>query len=180
MTPINNAFLSALLADSTYTNDLSGLTSNELITALTPSMTPALAEFIGNNFSVEAQTPEYASGFSATVWVGKGDYAGQVYVSMRGTEPGWPDFTADGQLATTGIAYHQLEDMVNWWLRETTSSYGMAKQIHFAPIIGEYGRRVRTGRGSRSARNRKSPHFCWLHHRRQRSQPGRVPCHSLC
>ena len=140
MTTMKTSYINALLSDACYVHALSpNDTIDQLKGKLTPSMTPALAEFIGNNFSVEAQTPEYASGFSATVWVGKGDYAGQVYVSMRGTEPGWPDFTADGQLATTGIAYHQLEDMVNWWLRETTSSYGMAKQIHFAPIIGEYG-----------------------------------------
>nr|WP_321467022.1 hypothetical protein [uncultured Desulfobulbus sp.] len=67
MTFINNTYINALLADSCYVHNLSGLSSNELITALTPRMTPALAKFTGNNFTVASQPPECASEFSATV-----------------------------------------------------------------------------------------------------------------
>lgn len=41
-------------------------------------------------------------------------------------------FLIDADLATSGIAHGQLEDLVNWWLRGTTT--GMAKQIHFTRI----------------------------------------------
>lgn len=82
------------------------------------------------------QTPAYASGFLAALWQGRAGtaYAGQVYVSMRGAQ-GAQDISVDVDLAASGIAHAQLEDLVNWWLRGTTT--GMAKQIHCTRIWNE-------------------------------------------
>ena len=109
---------------------------DQLKEKLTTHKTTALAPFKGDNFTVKAQASGYASSFEATVWQGNAGtpYAGQVYVSMRGTQE-FPDFVADGQLMATGIARDQLADLVNWWLRETTT--GMAKQIHFVKITDD-------------------------------------------
>ena len=61
-------------------------------------------------------------------------YAGQVYVSMRGTqEPA--DFAADADLASSGLAHQQLADMVNWWLRATTAPLTDADTPQYATQI---------------------------------------------
>lgn len=139
MTAINNAYISALLADSSYVEkNINGKTGQDLIDALSGRMTPELAKFIGENFTVKAQASGYASSFEATVWQGNAGtpYAGQVYVSMRGTQGLTDIFDTDLDLARSGIAHNQLADMVNWWLRETTLPNAMAKQICFNPILG--------------------------------------------
>lgn len=122
MTTINDAYINALLADACYVDDLiPEMTGLALAGKIGGSMTPALATYIGNNFTVIQQVGGLSSSFDATVWRGNAGtpYAGQVYVSMRGTQEG-PDFVADGDLASSGLAHRQLVDMVNWWLRETT------------------------------------------------------------
>src|SRR6185369_8988191 len=118
MTTINAAYIDALLADASY---IDGLRNATLKDQLVGSMTPALAEYIAANFTVVQQVGGFASSFEATVWRGNTGtpYAGQVYVSMRGTQEA-PDYVADGDLASSGLAHRQLVDMVNWWLRETT------------------------------------------------------------
>jgi len=65
MTTINSAYINAMLADASYVNGLSGA---NLASTLTARMTEAQAKFINDNFTVVTQTPDYASGFSATVW----------------------------------------------------------------------------------------------------------------
>ena len=45
------------------------------------------------------------------------------------------DILADGDLAALGLAHAQLVDMVNWWLRETTPTTQMAKQIVISKIV---------------------------------------------
>ncbi len=119
MTAINDAYINALLADAAYVN---GLRNGTLEDQLTGRMTSDLAKYISDNFTVVNQVGGLASSFDATVWRGNAGmpYAGQIYVSLRGTQEG-PDFAADGDLATSGLAHQQLADMVNWWLRETTS-----------------------------------------------------------
>lgn len=123
MTLINEAFINALLADAAYVNVTS---IDDLAAKLSTRMTPTLAKFIGDNFTVvtSINTPDGAtegSGFDAVVWRGNAGkpYANQLYVSMRGTE-GPSDFINDAQLAVSGNARTQLVDMVNWWLRATT------------------------------------------------------------
>ncbi len=131
MMKINDTYINALLADSSYVN---GLLPNQTGAALTAQisgrMTPELAKYIGDNFTVVTQVSGLASSFDAVVWRGNAGtpYGGQIYVSMRGTqEPA--DLDADADLAASGLAHDQLADMVNWWLRATTPSGQMAKQV---------------------------------------------------
>lgn len=113
-TQMNATYINALLADASYVNltnsDGTVVAENQIISRVKERLTEPLADFITDNFEVLNQQPDsLLDGFSATVWRGKstGDYAGQVYVSMRGTNPG-VDFIDDAVLATTGVAYDQL------------------------------------------------------------------------
>ncbi|WP_301100281.1 calcium-binding protein, partial [Propionivibrio sp.] len=136
MTTINDIYINAVLADSSYVDDLKpGQTGVALINRLSGRMTPAVAKYIGDNFTVVTQVSGLASSFDATVWRGNAGtpYAGQVYISMRGTQE-VPDFLADGDLSTSGLAHEQLVDMVNWWLRETTPANQTAKQIAISTV----------------------------------------------
>ena len=131
MTMINDAYINAILADASYVD---GLGVGSLETNLTSDMTAPLAKYIADNFVVVTQASGYDSSFEATVWRGKSGtpYAGQTYVSMRGTQEFPPDGLADADLVASGLAHAQLVDMVNWWLRETTSTNQFAKQIAIA------------------------------------------------
>ena len=106
MTTINDAYINALLADAAYVD---GLRNATLEAQLTDRMTPALAAYISNNFTVVQQVGGFASSFDAVIWGGNlgTPYAGQVYVSMRGTQEG-PDYTADADLASSGLAHKQV------------------------------------------------------------------------
>lgn len=108
MTTIHDAYINALLADAAYTitqgvdssTDLAGLAK------LNTRMTPTLAKYISDNFTVvtSVDTGEYlGSGFDATVWQGKAgtEFAGKTYVSMKGTE-GLSDFITDLDLTVSG------------------------------------------------------------------------------
>lgn len=100
-------------------------------------MTPELAIFIAANFEVASalNTPDWpglGSGFDATVWRGRTgtEFAGQVFVSTRGTEPPLIDiWGADVDLAVNVAARSQIIDMVNWWLRETAPEGLPVKQL---------------------------------------------------
>ncbi len=130
MTTINDTYINALLADAAY---VSGLRNATLESQLTGRMTPELAEYIGKNFTVVTQASSdgiLGTSFDATVWK---DNSGQTYVSLRGTQETY-DFTTDFDLATSGVAYSQLIDMVNWWMRETTLPGQQAKQIAMQKI----------------------------------------------
>jgi Ca2+-binding RTX toxin-like protein len=124
MTMIHDAYVNAVLADAAYVDGLDGRTQKGLIAQLTGRMTAELAKYIGTNFMVLTQIGDLDSGFDATVW--KETASGNVYVSMRGTL-GARDLLEDAVLATSGLAYSHLADMVNWWLRVTTT--GLAPQI---------------------------------------------------
>ncbi len=129
MTAINDTYINALLADASYVDGLTkGLSPGDLADLLKGRMTLDLANYIGNKFEVLTQFGDSSllEGFDATVW--KDRITNQVYVSMRGTQEGF-DFTGDLDLATSGVAYTQLADMVNWWMQETTSVGQLAKQI---------------------------------------------------
>jgi Ca2+-binding RTX toxin-like protein len=147
VTTINDAFTNALLADATYVHDLlPGWTELELYGALKERMTPALAQYISDNFIVVTQFQAgdiVGSGFDVTIWrQTAGANAGKLYVSMRGTEPGQDLFITDLDLAVTGNARRQLVDMVNWWLRVSTPTNQGAPQVQWngsmyvgAPIV---------------------------------------------
>ena len=53
MATINDTYINALLADASYVSQLNlALTPGALTTALTGRMTPELAKYIGDNFTV--------------------------------------------------------------------------------------------------------------------------------
>jgi Ca2+-binding RTX toxin-like protein len=138
MTTINDAYINALLADACYVDDLiPEMTGVALAGKIGGSMTPALATYIADNFTVIQQVGGLSSSFDATVWRGNAGtaYSGQVYVSMRGTQEGTDYFAADSDLASSGLAHRQLVDMVNWWLRETTPAHFDDGMSRFATQI---------------------------------------------
>src|SRR4051812_43290132 len=102
-------FIEALLADACYVDGLAGLSDSKLALSLESRMTPELAKYIANNFSVVAQTPSFSSSFDATVW--KNRASGEIYISMRGTT-GLRDLIEDAHLQESGLAAYQITDMV--------------------------------------------------------------------
>jgi len=95
-------------------------------------MTATQSAFIAKNFEVlsSIETPTLLGmGFDAVVWRGKSgsDYAGKVFVSMRGTQ-GLQDIADDVALASRGIPHQQIADMVNWWLKNTVSTSNTSVQ----------------------------------------------------
>ena len=137
MTAIHNTYINALLADATYalkSGTPNGLNGDDLKVALEKRMTPTLAKYIGDNFTVvtHIETSEYINnGFDATVWK---DEAGNTYVSMQGTT-GLADWITDIDLTVSGVARDQMADMVNWWLKNTTPAGQEAKQIMTVGLV---------------------------------------------
>jgi len=104
MNTINKTYVDALLADAAYVEGLfDGMTKFELNGVLANRMTPTLAKFISEKFEIVSHKESndiLGSGFDATVWrgVAGSEFAGQVFVSMRGTE-GAQDIVSDVDLA---------------------------------------------------------------------------------
>jgi len=134
MNAIHTAYINALLADAVYVTDIKKrvIEANDFKDRLTPTQSTYLAA----NFTVvtSIETPntihsELGTGFDAVVWQIKAGSelagpnnvnAGKLFVSMRGTQGG-TDIADDGTLATRGIPYDQIRDMVNWWLKNTAA-----------------------------------------------------------
>lgn len=156
MPSINDSFVNALLADACYVDINPAIDLSE---QLSTRMTPLLAQWIEDNFTVAStiNTPDdvvSGAGFDAVVWRGKPNtpFSGQLYVSLRGTEPG-ADFLTDLNLALTGDAAQQTADMVNWWLRETTPVGQTAPQFAWRLLSATFVSTARapgTGRFSAS------------------------------
>lgn len=123
MPTVNDTFINALLADAAYVNTLvDGLQGDKLAEALSPRLTPSLAKFVSDNFTIVSHTEGshwLGSSFDGTVWRGNAGtpYANKTYVSMRGTQE-LPDFVADLDLATNSAARAEIADMVNWCPRK--------------------------------------------------------------
>jgi Ca2+-binding RTX toxin-like protein len=137
---ITDAYINALLSDATYALDdqtPNGYSGGLLKDKLSPRMTESLAKYIADNFSVVTHIDTNDSwlstdtGFDATVWKKiTGDDAGKIYVSLNGTTPGHDMSSADLDLTLfNGAPARQIVDMINWWLRITTPSTLMVKQI---------------------------------------------------
>lgn len=135
MKPIETAYINALLADASYVTPAVNIDGDDMKKHLTATQ----SAFIAANFKVRTSeetpnsiNPLLGTGFDAVVWEGKDGtpYAGQVYVSLRGTQDA-TDIADDGSLATKGIPYDQIRDMVNWWLRSTTPEGSQARQINW-------------------------------------------------
>jgi hypothetical protein len=141
---IHNAYINALLADAAYRDLDSSFDVGKIVDALETRMTEDQAQFIADNFDViaaenKSDIPLLGSGFDATVWRGKSGtaYAGEVYVSFRGTQPqdGGADIEADVDLASRGVAYNQVRDMANWWMRITAKPGDVVKQIRVDSVV---------------------------------------------
>lgn len=78
MATIHDAYVSALLADAVYVNLSTGASGSELADTLQGRLTPQVAQYIGNKFTVKTQVRE-ASSFDAAVW--EDNTSGEVYVS---------------------------------------------------------------------------------------------------
>ena len=132
---ISTAYINALLADATYVDGLAPdgapLSGSALVGKLQDRLTPSLAQYLADNFEVVTQkltSDNTESGFDATVWREKS--TGKIYVSMRGTEfSGYADAAADADLTFSGLARDQAVSMVNWWLKSTTPTTGLAAQL---------------------------------------------------
>ena len=129
MNTIETAYINALLADASYVKEIKRgeIDAGRFRDRLTQSQ----ADFLAANFTVKTSVetpntinPLLGTGFDAVVWEGKAgtEYAGQLYVSMRGTDGDATDIADDVSLATKGLAYDQIRDMVNWWLKNTAST----------------------------------------------------------
>lgn len=136
MKSVEFAYINALLADAAYKSFSSGLTPDELRAVLSERLTPTQAAYLAANFTVVTSLetpntihPQLGTGFDAVVWQIKAGSelagpdnvnAGKLFVSMRGTQGG-TDIADDGTLATRGIPYDQIRDIVNWWLKNTAA-----------------------------------------------------------
>lgn len=143
MNTIQVAYINALLADASYVTGIKkgGIPTNDK--DFTKRLTQTQANFLAANFkvidSVETYNPNKPGdppGFDAVVWEGKSGtpYAGQLYVSMRGTD-GKTDVSDDIDLVATGIPRNQIIAMVNWWMRiSTPTGQKNAAQIQYGPV----------------------------------------------
>lgn len=136
---IQTAYINALLADAAYVD------ANSLATDLPKRLTQSLADYLTANFEIASSinTPDIpllGSGFDATVFRGRvgTEYAGQVFVSARGTEfnagTGSDVWGADADLAVNVAARTQIIDMVNWWLKGTAAKGAQVAQVKWDPL----------------------------------------------
>lgn len=140
MNAIQVAYINALLADASYVKDIK---KGEIDAArFKDRLTQSQADFLAANFKVKesVETPNslnplLGTGFDAVVWEGQAGtpYAGQIHVSMRGTQ-GATDLADDLALAAEGIPHDQIVSMVSWWLHLTTPEGSQARQIKWDPL----------------------------------------------
>ena len=143
MNTIYQAKINALLADAAYVDVTWQMNAEDIRGALGEKrLTSTQAEFVATNFEVASAIntsdwPILGSGFDATVWRGRAgtEFAGQVFVSPRGTElPGVDIWGADVDLTLNVAARTQIIDMVNWWLQETAPAGVPVAQIKWDPL----------------------------------------------
>lgn len=142
MNELTNMYINALLADASYINHNNNQINTDEEGKLSGRLTPTLATYIADNFEILSSLPDSEnSDFNCVVWRGRTgtDYAGQVFVSMRGTQE-TEDVLDDATLATTGVAYDQIADMVNWWLRVNNPS--VQNKINFSSALSNSGRQT--------------------------------------
>ena len=140
MSTIQNLFQQAQLAEAAYT-DLVNVTvstnPSELAAILANpdldgkfSLAQA-ASFVTHWRVVDQYTSSglFQSGFSGTLFESL-DHPGQYSFSLRGTQPGFYDLSADiGDIVADGIALDQIVDMYNYWQRLTTSGFYQAAKL---------------------------------------------------
>jgi hypothetical protein len=128
MSPIQTAYINALLADASYVERVAvgSVTAGQFSTRLTSTQ----AAYLAANFTVLASEESSDGGFDAVVWRVKDNSSlatsdpqmvGKVFVSMRSTQ-GLQDIADDVSLALKGIPHLQIANMVNWWLKNTAAA----------------------------------------------------------
>ena len=137
---INLLFNEALLAQAAYaTGFVKGMTGSDLITVLLKvgGVTQAQAECFSSKYVVIQQTENQETGFSATLFqeIATGEY----HLATRGSaapsvdNPDWND--ANLANFKYGIAYNQVTDLLNFYLRLTQAPNEAVPQFAFEEII---------------------------------------------
>ncbi|PSJ81237.1 putative Ig domain-containing protein [Neisseria iguanae] len=133
MINLKEVYVSSLLSSAGYVDGLKELDSLSLSNILNNQLSKRQSEFLEKNFKVITTygANKQAPGFAAVLWEGKegSDFAGRVYLSMRGTEFGKDktdkyDLYADADLALNTLARKQVDEMVKWWVKETADAQG--------------------------------------------------------
>jgi hypothetical protein len=120
MNTINQTYINALLADASYVKIMNEqgdaiIPTEKQLEALKKSLTEPQAKYVIDNFEVLNQELSPVGGFDAVVWRGKTgtEFAGKVYVSMRGTQGIFNDGVDDIELFGEGVPSDQIVSMVN-------------------------------------------------------------------
>ena len=141
---IETAYVNALLADASYRSLIRGMTTEQLTVELRDRLTETQANYLAANFTVVTSNQSANGGFDSVVWQIKAgsalagpnnENAGRIFLSMRGTQEG-QDILDDVTLATKGIPYQQIADMVNWWLKNTAAVTNTQGNWGQTPITG--------------------------------------------
>ena len=141
---ISTAYKNALLAQMAYAENLNkSKLGSSLVSALINSkagaknVTQAQAEYFASKYVVVQQTENTETGFSATLFqeISTGEY----HLATRGSDPlspNDPDWN-DANLANFqyGIAYNQVTDLLNFYLKLTHASNEAVPQFAFEEII---------------------------------------------
>ena len=142
---INTLFNEALLAQATYAKNLvSGMTDTALVNALldpqngAPNVTQAQAEYFASKYKVIEQESNPNTGFSATLFqeIKEDGTLGEYHLATRGSaqfNPANPDwYAANLSNLNYGMAYDQVADMLNFYLKLTHS--GTVPQFKFTLV----------------------------------------------
>jgi len=135
MLTLHEAYIDAILADAAYVDGMKELSAPGLAARLSGRMTPSVAKYISENYTVVDQVGGLDASFDAVIW--KENSTGKLIVAMRGTQQG-EDFAVDADLAFTGYARAQVIDMVNWWFKVNTPVGQVARQIAIQTVIVGY------------------------------------------
>lgn len=145
---INTLFHEALLAQAAYADLDANMTKEALITKLQDNflvggVTQAQAEYFADHFKVVQQDNNPETGFSATLFqeIKKYGELGEYHLATRGSAPppSWDlDFNVDWtganlQNYSWGMAYDQVADLINFYLRLTQT--GNVPQFTFEKQI---------------------------------------------
>ncbi|MFT5706462.1 MAG: hypothetical protein ACI9ES_000741 [Oceanospirillaceae bacterium] len=132
---INTLFHEALLAQAAYADLEANLTDEDIITKLqnddfVGGVTQAQAKYFIDHFKVVQQDNNPETGFSATLFqeIKEDGELGEYHLATRGSAPppSWDlDFNVDWtganlQNYSWGMAYDQVADLINFYLRLTT------------------------------------------------------------
>ena len=143
---IKTVFGEALLSQAAYATLTADLSKEGIITALqndslVGGVTQAQAEYFAEHYIVVQQDNNPETGFSATLF--QNIESGEYHLAMRGSDSILSldvDWTgANFQNAKYGMAYDQVTDLINFYLRLTTASDTYIAQYSFEQVTLELG-----------------------------------------